>query len=190
MMLYNGQRRIWPLKEFSHLAKKHSCRVILQSIWLGSSNLVEDTRTDDVETRTPLKSWKARIKDEEVEHEVVEWQELIMATKGIEQRQNTFYKRFKTQGALNKGFKSEYVSKLLQEFHIACQTSANNAKAGPLPQYGSFISRIFPYHGKHFHTMELVKTMEIEFSNLFFFYHFVIIFTIFPKLYFHTMEEV
>ena len=99
-----------------------------------------------------------------------------MATKGIEQRQNTFYKRFKTQGALNKGcFKSEYVSKLLQVFHIACQTSANNGKAGPLPQYGSFICRIFLYHVKQFHTMELVKTMEIGFSNLFlksFCYHF------------------
>ena len=33
---------------------------------------------------------------------MVEWQELIMATKGIEQRQNTFYKRFKTQGAWTK----------------------------------------------------------------------------------------
>ena len=26
---------------------------------------------------------------------------------------------------------------------------------------------IFPYHGKHFHTMELDQTMEIGFSNLF-----------------------
>ena len=24
-------------------------------------------------------------------------------------------------------------------------------RAGPLPHYGSFISRIFPYYGKHFH---------------------------------------
>ena len=36
-----------------------------------------------------------------------------------------------------------------------------------LPQYGSFTSRIFPYYGKHFHTVELDKTMEIGFSNLF-----------------------
>ena len=43
--------------------------------------------------------------------------------------------------------------------------SANvvTGKAGPLPQYGSFISqnifrvflRIFPYHRKHFHTLDL-----------------------------------
>ena len=40
-------------------------------------------------------------------------------------------------------------------------------RAGPLPHYGSFISRIFPYYGKHFHAMELDKTIAIGFSNLF-----------------------
>ena len=35
------------------------------------------------------------------------------------------------------------------------------------PEYFQSISRIFPYHGKHFHTVELDKTMEIGFSNLF-----------------------
>ena len=46
-------------------------------------------------------------------------------------------------------------------------------KTGPFPQNGSFIPRIFPeyfrvfpYHEKHFHTMELDKTVEIGFSNL------------------------
>ena len=34
------------------------------------------------------------------------------------------------------------------------------------PEYFQSISRIFPYHGKHFHTMELDKTMETGFSNL------------------------
>ena len=43
----------------------------------------------------------------------------------------------------------------------------NTGKTGPLPQNGTFISRIFPYHRKHFHTLELDKTMEIGFSNLF-----------------------
>ena len=47
-------------------------------------------------------------------------------------------------------------------------------KTGLLPLYESFLSRIFPNHGKHFHTMD--KTMEIGFSN-----------TIFPK-YFPTIE--
>ena len=43
------------------------------------------------------------------------------------------------------------------------------------PEYLQSISRIFPYHGKHFHTMELDKTMEIGFPNLF-------------LQYFHTVE--
>ena len=45
--------------------------------------------------------------------------------------------------------------------------SSDTGKTGPIPQFGRFISRIFPYHGKHFHTTELDKTMEIGFSNLF-----------------------
>ena len=45
-------------------------------------------------------------------------------------------------------------------------------KTGLLPQYGSFISRIFlsvifPCHGKHFHIMDLEKTMKNGFSILF-----------------------
>ena len=47
-------------------------------------------------------------------------------------------------------------------------------------EYVQSISRIFPYHEKHFHTMELDKTIEIGFSNLFFFY---IISRIFPLLF-------
>ena len=43
-------------------------------------------------------------------------------------------------------------------------------KTGPLPHYGSFISRIFLEYlhttDNIFHTMELDKTMEIGFSNL------------------------
>ena len=35
------------------------------------------------------------------------------------------------------------------------------------PGYSQNISRIFPYHGLHLHTMELDKTMKIGFSNLF-----------------------
>ena len=35
------------------------------------------------------------------------------------------------------------------------------------PKYFQSISRIFPYHGQHIHTMELDKTMEIGFSKLF-----------------------
>ena len=37
------------------------------------------------------------------------------------------------------------------------------------PEYFQSVSRIFPYHGHIFHTMELVKTIEIGFSNVFFF---------------------
>ena len=33
--------------------------------------------------------------------------------------------------------------------------------------FPEYVSRIVPYHGIHFHTMELDKTMEIGFSNLF-----------------------
>ena len=36
--------------------------------------------------------------------------------------------------------------------------------------YFQNISRVFPHHWEHFHTMELDKTMEIGFSNLFLFY--------------------
>ena len=36
------------------------------------------------------------------------------------------------------------------------------------PEYYQSISRISSYHGQHFHTMELDKTMEIGFFNLFF----------------------
>ena len=46
-------------------------------------------------------------------------------------------------------------------------------KTGPFPQNGSSIPiifaeyfRVFPYHEKHFHTMELDKTVEIVFSDL------------------------
>ena len=55
-------------------------------------------------------------------------------------------------------------------------------KIGPLPQYGSFpkywqnVSWIFPHHGKHSLTMELDKTIESGFSNLF-------------LQYFHTMKR-
>ena len=35
------------------------------------------------------------------------------------------------------------------------------------PEYFQSISRIFPYHGQHFRTMELDKTLEIGFCNLF-----------------------
>ena len=35
------------------------------------------------------------------------------------------------------------------------------------PEYFHSISRIFPFHGKHFHTMELDKAMEIGLSNPF-----------------------
>ena len=35
------------------------------------------------------------------------------------------------------------------------------------PEYFRSISRIFPFHGKHLHTMELDKTIETGFSNLF-----------------------
>ena len=49
------------------------------------------------------------------------------------------------------------------------------------PEYFKSISRMFPYHGKHVHTMEMDKFIEIGFSNLFL--------TIFST-YFHTMEEV
>ena len=56
----------------------------------------------------------------------------------------------------------------------------NTGKAGPLPRYGSFISRIFPSHGKHFQTIELDKAMEIGlYTNL--------VFTIFRK-YFNSVE--
>ena len=43
------------------------------------------------------------------------------------------------------------------------------------PEYFQSISRISPYHGKHFHTMELDKTMETGFFKLF-------------LQYFHNME--
>ena len=43
----------------------------------------------------------------------------------------------------------------------------DSGEIGPLPQYGNFISRIFPYHGKVFHTMELEKNMKIRFFILF-----------------------
>ena len=36
------------------------------------------------------------------------------------------------------------------------------------PEYFQNISRIIPYHGKHFHTLELDKTMEIGFSIFFY----------------------
>ena len=55
----------------------------------------------------------------------------------------------------------------------ATEFSFPAGKSGPLPQYGSFISRIFPYHGKHFHAMEWDKTMKIGFSNLFLQYRFL-----------------
>ena len=35
------------------------------------------------------------------------------------------------------------------------------------PQFFQIISIIFSYHGQHFHTMELNKTMEIGFSIIF-----------------------
>ena len=35
------------------------------------------------------------------------------------------------------------------------------------PEFFQIISRIFSYHGQHFHTMELNKTMEIGFSIIF-----------------------
>ena len=43
------------------------------------------------------------------------------------------------------------------------------------------ISRIVPYHGVHFHTFEMDKTMDIGFSQLVVQYF---------KKYFHTMEDV
>ena len=59
----------------------------------------------------------------------------------------------------------------LEQTHLSIQSCfvslTFTGKTEPLPQYGSFISRIFPYHGKHLHTMELDKTMDIGFSNLF-----------------------
>ena len=36
------------------------------------------------------------------------------------------------------------------------------------PEYFQGIYGIFPYHEKHFHTMELDKTMEIRFPTFFY----------------------
>ena len=35
-------------------------------------------------------------------------------------------------------------------------------------EYFQSISRIFPFHGKHFRTMELDKTMELDFPTFFY----------------------
>ena len=58
--------------------------------------------------------------------------------------------------------------------YIYCTTHPTHAgKTGPLhrmevlfPEYFQSISRIFPNHGEHFHTMELDKTIEIGFLNI------------------------
>ena len=62
-------------------------------------------------------------------------------------------------------------------FWVSCCASVAppicTEKTGPLPQYGNFpkywqnVSWIFPHHGKHSLTMELDKTIESGFCNLF-----------------------